>query len=524
MKFLKYIFLCAIIGITTNCTNLDEEVFTFITPNNYYSDAEDLDAAVVTVYNSLQSIYNKSRGWALTLANSSEVNSPQWLDSNIRGYALWFHPNNPDMTISVWQSCYSLINNANTVLNRGEDIDMDQELKEQMYGEVRFLRALSFYLLVRIYGGCPIPDGMTEGLDGLEIARKTVDETYEYIIADLEYAISTLPEKSAYSDDEKWKATKGSAQGILGEVYLTRGSMTGNSEYFTKSKEVNKELIESGEYALENDFKDLWCWWNTENENGLESIFEVQFGRYGSEYNSRHRDWGINYTEYTLGARMYRRVLPSIEHYLSYSDEDARKEGTFLTKVYITDDDNSTIVDSMEFVPEDKGLTPGSKKWTAAGPGNIKHYDRSPSSASLNKAGANEYVMRYSDVLLNYAEAENELNGATADAYEKINMVRNRANLPDLTSGLSKEAFSDSIYRERGWEFVGEVQMYFDGLRTDRIGDKVKSHIENAVEQGIYGYAVTDFYPKKDFLWKIPTYDFDSNSALVQNPDNVSKF
>jgi hypothetical protein len=131
--------------------------------------------------------------------------------------------------------------------------------------------------------------------------------------------------------------------------------------------------------------------------------------------------------------------------------------------------------------------------------------------------------LRYADVLLNYAEAENELNGATADAYEKINMVRSRANLADLTDGLSPEAFSDSIYRERSWEFVGEVQMYFDAIRTDRIGENVKNHVAWGVENEINMYTPLEFVPSKEFLWKIPQYDLDSNPALSQNPDNVSK-
>ena len=130
--------------------------------------------------------------------------------------------------------------------------------------------------------------------------------------------------------------------------------------------------------------------------------------------------------------------------------------------------------------------------------------------------------MRYADVLLNYAEAENEINGPTSDAYEKLNMVRNRANLESL-GGLSKEQFSDSLFRERGWEFIGESQLYFDELRTDRLGKNVKAENTYAMAQGIYMYQALEFVPKKTFLWKIPQYDLDSNPALEQNPDNVSQ-
>lgn len=524
MKFLKYIFLLVIIGITTNCTDLEEETFTFFAPTNFYKNADDLNMAVTGVYDGFQGFFRDTRGWNLGLAVCTNFNSPGTSGNNASNFNLWRHPNNDEVTINIWGSCYSLINKVNVVLTRGEDIEMDEALKERLFAEARFFRAVAYYYLVRIYGGVAIPEGMTAGLEGLEISRKSADETYEYIIADLEYCISRLPVKSAYGDADKWRVTKGAARGILGEVYLTRGSMTGSSDYFTTSKQYSGEVIQSGEYGLEPDFKDLWFWWNTANKNGTESVFSVQYGAYsGEDNNGRHRDWGFTYTDQSTGPMMWRRTLPSIEHYLSYSDDDARKEGTFVTKAYKTID--GAIVDSVEFVPEDKGFMPGSKGWTAPGPGNLKHYDRSAEATSLGRARANEYLMRYADVLLNYAEAENELNGPTADAYEKVNMVRNRAKLTDLPAGLSKQAFSDSLYQERGWEFVGEVQLYFDALRTDRLGDDVKTHVENGIAQGIYLYtAPIDFYPKKDFLWKIPRYDLNSNPALEQNPDNVSKY
>ena len=201
-----------------------------------------------------------------------------------------------------------------------------------------------------------------------------------------------------------------------------------------------------------------------------------------------------------------------------------RKEGTFLTTIYKTESGDPTkVIDTLTFDPADKGYYPGSKGWTTCGPGNLKYYDRTSASAELKKPGGNLYILRYADILLNYAEAENELNGPTGDAYDKINQVRNRSNLENLPTGLSQQAFSDSIYRERAWEFVGEVQMYFDELRTDRIGENVKKHVAWGVSEGINMYTDLEFVPDKSFLWKIPQYDLDSNPALEQNPDNVSK-
>ena len=78
------------------------------------------------------------------------------------------------MTVDVWSSSYDIINRANVVLARGEDIDMDESLKEQLYGEVRFIKGLTLFNLVRLYGGVPVPESMTENLDGLEIRNNFV--------------------------------------------------------------------------------------------------------------------------------------------------------------------------------------------------------------------------------------------------------------------------------------------------------------------------------------------------------------
>jgi hypothetical protein len=518
MKILKYILFVFTLGIIGSCTDLEEETYTFLNPNGFYRNAEDLNMSVVAVYDRYQQmIAQNSRGWFLKVESLTEFGSPCRTKNNSHLYNAWVDVNNPSMTIDIWKKSYELINLVNVILTRGESIEMEAAEKNRLYAEARFLRAITYYNLVRIYGGVPISEKMTINLEGLEISRKTVNETYNYLIADLEYGIQNLPVKSAYSDEEKWRASKGSAQGILGEVYLTRGSMTNINDHFTKCKELCNTLMQSGEYDLEADYKNLWYWWNTENENGIESVFEIQIGRYGKEGSTLHRDCGINLTDPSLGQYQWHRFGPSISAYQSYNNADARKEASFLTVVY------KASGDTITFVPEDKGVYPGSKGWTTATPGNIKYMDRTEESYTLKKAGANVYVMRYSDVLLNYAEAENELNGPTSEAYSAINAVRNRVNLPDLPTGLTKEQLADSIYRERGWEFIGEAQLYFDGLRTDRIGNNVKTHVEAGVAQGIFLYQPLEFVPTKNFIWKIPQYDLDSNPALIQNPDNTGK-
>ena len=526
MKLIRYIILSCTVLMFTQCTDLTEVPYTFLSPNNYYNNADELGRALTGVYDGYHRGFNGYNKYIMYLEVRTEFGSPAYAKDNMHLWNVWNDVNNADkMVITNWDDAYNIINRANLVIGRGADVEMDESLKARFFAEARFLRALTYYNLVRLWGGVPIPETFTAGLEGLELPRKTVDETYAYIIADLENAIQVLPKKSDYDGGDIWRASKGSAQALLGDVYLTRGSMTGDASYFTKAKQYLGDVIQSGDFSLEPDFKDLWFWFNTNNKNGSESVFELQYGGVDSEYNNNHVMFGVNITEYTLGCYMYRRFHVSIQHYLTYSNDDARKEGSFLTRFYKTEKGNpSNILDTLVFVPEDKGFYPGSRNWTTAGPGILKFYDRTPESATLKKPQANMYVIRYADVLLDYAEAENELNGPTASAYQAVNAVRNRSNLESLPAGLSKQEFSDAIYRERGWEFCGEGLLYYDDLRTDRIGENVKKHVKWGNDNGIYMYvnAPLEFVPSKNFLFKIPQYDFDSNPALVQNPDNVS--
>lgn len=518
MKYIKYLLIVLAVPFFSKCTDLTEETYTFLSPSNFYETSEDLEMALVSVYDAYQSAFGGDNyKYYMYLEVLTEYGSPAYAKDNVHLWNSWYDVNNPSMTLDIWSKSYSIINKANTVLARGEGVDMDETLKKQYYAEARFIRALTYYNLVRIYGGVAIPESFTNSLEGLEIPRKTSEETYDYIVADLEYASANLPLKSAYDASDKWKATKGAADAFLGSVYLTRASMDGSNEYYQKSKEYSQKVIDSKEYQLEPDYKNLWYWWNQNCKNGQESIFELQYGV--DKVNWLHQMLGINATDVSLGSFMWRRFGPSIQAYTSYSDQDSRKEATFLTS-YTRTSDGQVI----SYVPGDLGFYPGSQGWNTASPGNIKYYDRSDESANLSKPHSNLYVMRYSEVLLNYAEAENQLNGPSDDVYGKVNAVRNRAQLDDL-SGLSKEELDDAIFQERGWEFIGEVKLYFDELRTDRLGKNVQAGFKYGIDNGIYMYKGSQlgFVPQKTFLWKIPVYDLNSNPALEQNPDNVSQ-
>jgi hypothetical protein len=510
-----FIALFLAIPLLNSCFDLEEIPYTSLSPNSFYKNSQELEMGVTGTYRSFRSMLGDRYFGSLEVA--TEFGSPTNTKWDYPKTNLWIDINNPDITYgpSCWDKGFNVVNSANIVLDRGQGVTMDEQEKERMYGEVRFLRAYANYIMVRLYGALPIPQNYTNGLEGLEIPRKTVAENYAQIIEDLTYASEKLPLKSEYKTEDVWKVSKGAAQALLGDVYLTRGCMENNNEFFVSAEKLLGTVINSDEYQLESNYENLWFWFNTANKNGQESLFELQFGetqpnlvtQYTGCYNGRIP---------SLGSTHYLRVGPSIEAYMSYDSNDSRRK-CMLTEFK---DVSGNLV---QFDTADKGFYPGNKGWTSSGPGNVKFYDRTESAYLNDCSKANIYMIRYADVLLDYSEAINLQKGPTAEAVAKFNEVRVRAGLNPITPGNATE-FADLIYRERGWEFIGEALLYYDELRTNRIGQNVFQHLKEGISEGLYQYKdqSIQFIPQRTFLWKIPTADMNSNPALVQNPDNQS--
>jgi len=514
-KLLQLFFLVIIVFSSFNsCTDLNEQPYTFIDPNNFYKNETQLDEGLMGVYNYFRNMAGDYT-YIMRIECCTDFGQPCYTKEDCPLINQWYDINNASTSTfkNLWSRAYKVVNSANTVLARGENVAMDENRKAQFFAQARFLRAYAYFILVRIHGGVPIPTSYTKNPEGLEIPRQTVDSVYNYIIKDLEYCEQNLPVKGT-SGYEVWRASKGAAQALLGEVYLTRASMEDVKDYYQKCIDYCEDVIESKVYDLVDNYKNLWFAFNTKAKNNQESIFELQYAPISGQANYCHQMFGLgnSITIPGFGSYFYHRYGPSIYAWQSYDPADTRL-GTFITKYTMNNKE-------YEFVAADKGYYPGSKNWLTATPGNAKYYDFQ-TSANLQLPNANFYMLRFSEVLLNYAEAKNQLVGGSTDALEKLNRVHQRAGLPKLGS-MSQIAMDEAIFQERGWEFIGEAKIYYDELRTNRLGKRVKAFVDRGVAEGLYLFQPLQFVPKKSFLWKIPQADLDSNPALVQNPDNVS--
>ncbi len=263
---------------------------------------------------------------------------------------------------------------------------------------------------------------------------------------------------------------------LLGKVYLTRQDWSNAVQ--TLGEIVNNEA--TYDYGLHENFADNW---NPATENGVESIFSAQFMQDPGNGNILMRSTIPR--SRVPGLVGWEADIPTQEVYDLFEEEDERRAATFYTSY----EQDGTV---YEF------------PW----PLFYKYFDPSQVNAT-SQSNANIHVLRYADVLLMYAEAVNEQNGPTPEAYEAINRVRRRAHNDtnhDL-AGLGQEDFRNAVYLERRLELVMETHRWFDLVRTGRFLDVMQNHTENG------GTSVQ----AHNVLMPIPQREIDTNSNLTQN-------
>lgn len=370
----------------------------------------------------------------------------------------------------VWESHYDGIQRANQALDRLELFDnLGEEIKGRLIGEVKFLRALMYFRLVKTFGGVPLLSGVPDLKDsGFQdvLKRATREESYNFIKSDLVEAISLLPEKNNYPLSEIGRATKGAAKTLLAKVYMYQNN-------WEEVLNLTNEVIASGQYALTPNYEDIW---KETGENNEESIFEIQakgeiptagVEGYSATQGARGEGgwgWGFN--------------TPTEELANSYEENDLRRDATIIFRGEVLYDGRevpNTVVNAM--------------------------YNQKAYSSAFTDAwqtGKNVRILRYAEVLLMNAEAAFSTG---ADAATPLNQVRNRAGLDNVTT-INEFV----IWQERRHELAFEHDRFFDLVRQGRAGHVLRN-------------LGKPFVDGKHELFPIPQEQINkSEGVLIQNP------
>jgi len=388
---------------------------------------------------------------------------------------------------TVWKSSYYAIANANLALENIPGITMDEALKKRLLGEVYFLRAFFYYHLVRLYGDVPlIVHSVTLDSPDLYPARTDYKKVYDQIISDLQAAeASGLPQV-----DHTGRVSLGAVQTLLASVYLTTAGypMQATANYALAATEAQKVLTAG--YTLFTDYAFLH---DNAHKNQGELIFQGQYlvGVSTNAITQLTVPFNLPVGAYGdhLGA-----MIPTNEFFASYEAGDLRtQERQFYFSSYPQNGNPSNTIVFGEHC--------------------LYKFFHAESANGNGICDENWTFFRLPEAMLIYAEASNEVNGPTADAYTQVNAIRTRAHLAPL-AGLSKDQFREAIWRERYHELAYEDKAYFDIQRTHKVYDVVHNTFGDAFstpnEQGVT-------MKQQYLLWPIPQREMNTNNKLTQN-------
>ncbi|MDO7851765.1 RagB/SusD family nutrient uptake outer membrane protein [Hymenobacter convexus] len=496
-KFFSGAAVAAFLGLGTLGTTSCQKDFielndpTRIPTTESYKDSLSILNGVTAAYASLQDLYGRSGGprgififGEIPSDNSYTVTSGERLNE-FNDFSLF--SDNPNLQ-SYWLSSYRAIARCNIILSRAAGVKLTDATRNRYYAEVRFIRALTYFNAVRIWGAVPL---VTQELmaipDAYQYGRAPVADVYAQIEQDLTFAENNLP--VTQSGINLGRATKGAATALFGKVLLTQ-------KKYQAAADKLAPLATGSTYALQATYANIFA---TNNEMNSEIIFAARYTKGTLGLGSAFTTWfmpayGTTQSTALLGAaftgQQFNTVDPDlIAAFTASGTTDVRAATSYV-------------------LPAGAATTLGYY---------TKKYIDTPTSAT--DAENDWIVLRHADLLLMYAEAVNEASGPSPAALTAVNQVIRRSrNLPvatanatvDLPATTTQTVLRDRLELERRLELSFEGHRWFDLVRTGRA---------IAVMNAFFARANSTVRITTDnLLFPIPVQEIQTNPILTQNP------
>ncbi|AGA79322.1 RagB/SusD family nutrient uptake outer membrane protein [Echinicola vietnamensis] len=540
MKIKHIIIAAATATMMSSCQDfLEPESLSTFDLNYIYSNVDDARKGVNAIYSHFGQDAFRSRLSNNMTGNTDIEHSSGW-SSNGDRYQIWdleALESNRDLQI-VWTYAYRAIRDANIAIEGLEASGMLEsndastaQTMNHLLGEAYTLRAYWYSMLTYYFGDVPyMIEAPKAGLD-FNLPKKNRNE----ILAEEINNLINLEENMLWADQLPngiEQVNREYTLGMIARLSLQRGgyfltpelTMERESDYldyYQIAKDYTQKLISLKDRELNPSFRQVFmnqCTFQSPENDDI--LFEVPFalGNGDVGWNIGVRVDGGNTASHDYGSGNNYMAIPPT-YYLSFDTLDIRRDVTCsLYKV--------TTEFTYEFV--NGGLDIGQGKWS-------RHFLPTPPGKSTAKGtGINWPMMRYSDVLLMFAEAENELNGPTADAQEALKRVRRRAfdaahwgQKVDAYVGQvsgGKDTFFEAIVDERAWEFGGEMIRKYELIRWGIYSEKMAETVEGLKELADNAFNGTTRYP--DYMyWKVNENGnftiLNPNKRVVAPPDDT---
>ncbi len=467
-------FGVGLVALLASCDGLLDENPKAVTEENFYNTAEEVATAVNAIYSPLRSENQTTyfatlechTDYAYGRGSFAQYNDFQGMNSN-----------NINRVAGFWNAFYLSIRNANIVIaNAPHGESISQEDIDRYVSEAKFLRALSYFHLVRNWGAIPL---RTENnMEDLALPKSAEEEVYVLILADLVDAETLLPEEQELLG----RPTKFAAKAVLADVYL-------QLERYAEAREKAQEVMDAGKHALvpvsdRDGFQNLF---GPEVITTAEEIFSLKFVRQPGQGN--YLPWVFNHPStglYSFGGSYAVYSDASNTFYKSWDDQDLRKGLWDMVDFGLGD---STLV-SRKFIDNQ--------------------------AIGNNDAGNDLPLYRYAEVLLIFAEAAaREAGVPTEEAMEALNQVHRRAYGQDPLSPSTYDyvledydltGFVDMVLQEKAYEFQFEGKRWLDLKRTEKADEMIMKY---------KGVSISESH----YLWPIPISELEYNPALDPSTD-----
>lgn len=391
-----------------------------VAPQNYYQTPEQLTSAVYSIYAELGNTDEStfSRFLSLEAGNSADDITAK-TGSSISAAAFNTSSSYANYN-NCWNNLYNGIERANLLIQAIPKSPVADAVKNEFLGEALFLRAYFHFLLVSYFGDVPLKLVATTGVTDVSIPRTASAEVYAQIIKDMTAAETMVNTIAAQGTNTRISTT--GVQGMLAKVYLHAAGRLGNPAFFAKAKEYALKVINSGAHSLNADYSKIFINQSADIEDPKECIWEIAFYSNNPEtYFSYERfgsTIGINNTN-TLNAFMQGAYTGTGNYYNAFGRGDNRRDWT-LAPFYFNGGASANISNGTSAVPAASVWGRSMAKWR-------RMYQTAASIGVKNFGGTNWPLLRYADVLLIAAEADNEIQGPNdATNINFINQVRER--------------------------------------------------------------------------------------------------
>jgi hypothetical protein len=484
MKFNKILpASAALFMLVASCSKqLQEKPESLLSTTNFYKTKADAVAAVDAIYNPLRNEYGGTE-WGGQFTAAEDYSYGTGIYAAIGQYVLT--SSDIGRTDASWRNFYRSIRNANLVLKYVPPILMTDAERNAILGEARFLRALAYRNLVRSWGAVPLRTDPTENVEQVHMKRTPVAEVNAFIIEDLKFAETNLPNSQSMIG----RPTKWSAKVFLADFYLY-------NEKWQEARDKADEVIKANIYSLvpvtkPSDFENIF---GPTVQTHTEDVFSFKYSRAngGSQIAQQYAMPNSAYSENGYSSFYGVPTMPLLR---DWDKNDLR----YQFDVYTSYPNRSGAITPTS---ADRPLMFGKFK-----------------DAGFAPSHGNDFpIYRYPDALFIYAEADNQVSGGpTVLALERLNMVHRRAygysaTAPSpvdftIATAPTAQAFRDLVLRERAYEFLAEHKRWFDLVRTKTYKQVIKE------AKGID-------VPDKFLLFPIPQAEIDNNDEIAAGDQN----